>query len=81
MISTVTTTTTTTVTTTSTGLVAGMEFMVIVAVLLLLVCKEYAATSAHPAMQRANRLLMVGVAPLLCAAAMIVVMQLVNRLT
>lgn len=77
----VSTVTTTTVTTASTVLVAGIEFMAIVAVLVLLVFKEYAATSAHPAMRRANRLLMVGVAPLLCAAALIVGMQLINRLT
>jgi hypothetical protein len=79
VISTVTTSTITTVT--ATGVAAGLGLIVVLALLTLLMVRELAGASAQPALQRAGRVLLVGIAPLLFAFATIVVVRVVGLLS
>jgi hypothetical protein len=79
VISTVTTSTIATVT--ATGVAAGLGLIAVLALLALLVVRELAGASTQPALQRAGRVLVVGIAPLLLAFAAIVVVRVVGLLS
>jgi len=79
MISTVTTTTVTTVTTI--GIASALSLVAIIALLLLLVVKEVGAASSHATLQRGNRVLTIGIAPLVLAFIFVFVTKVVSFLS